>query len=586
MSSAPLGFTSIWIVLCGVKRQVGEPVTPIYLAALDLHTVTEVQCGAPKLRTLNRPPYPTCPQTLLVTINAEELLGLHLALNWRMPERIIDLVVEFKNIVNGTKVSGGMGFAGALMWFGLPTAASLLRGSAPPLARRRLSTVAQLFDRMKPRLKFGLALLRGRNLQAVARIEATGIPIDAKTLSALSDKWSDYAPKLLQLVDQDFGFYDDGQFNVAAFEEWLCKRNIDWPRLPSGAIDLSDDAFSEGARVNLTLRPLKELRVTLKNFRPSGFVFGGDGRNRSPLRPFSSRTGRNQPSNASCILYGPAWMRNLIRPEAGMGLALIDWDQQEFGIAAALSGDVAMQQAYRSGDPYLALALAAGAPNYDDAGTPTKAEIRGQFKVCTLGVQYGMGAGRIARLLRLSEQHAAKLVAHHRATYPDFWRWSDQIEASAFFYGELQSVFGWRVSVGANANPRFVRNFPMQANGAEMLRLACCSVTEADVRVCAPLHDALLIEAPSKDLPDAVATTQRLMAEASAIVLDGFALRTSTKLVSHPNRLGDSRGIAIWNAVESLLGKNLPTSCVNNPPIRPARERDKTSSNTNTCPIS
>ena len=44
-----------------------------------------------------------------------------------------------------------------------------------------------------------------------------------------------------------------------------------------------------------------------------------------------------------------------------MGLAYIDYCQQEFGIAAALSGDTAMKQAYRSGDPYLAFAKQVGA---------------------------------------------------------------------------------------------------------------------------------------------------------------------------------------------------------------------------------
>jgi len=38
----------------------------------------------------------------------------------------------------------------------------------------------------------------------------------------------------------------------------------------------------------------------------------------------------------------------------------VDWSQQEFGIAAALSGDQAMQDAYRSGDSYLAFAKQAG----------------------------------------------------------------------------------------------------------------------------------------------------------------------------------------------------------------------------------
>ena len=39
-------------------------------------------------------------------------------------------------------------------------------------------------------------------------------------------------------------------------------------------------------------------------------------------------------------------------------------------------------------------------------------------------------------------------------------------------------------------------NFPMQANGAEMMRLAAIAATEAGIEVRAPVHDAFLIAAP------------------------------------------------------------------------------------------
>jgi DNA polymerase I-like protein with 3'-5' exonuclease and polymerase domains len=84
------------------------------------------------------------------------------------------------------------------------------------------------------------------------------------------------------------------------------------------------------------------------------------------------------------------WLRGLILPEEGCGLAYIDWEQQEFGIAAALSGDANMLEAYDSGDPYLAFAKQAGAapPNATKASHGT---LREQFKACALAVQYGMG---------------------------------------------------------------------------------------------------------------------------------------------------------------------------------------------------
>jgi hypothetical protein len=39
-------------------------------------------------------------------------------------------------------------------------------------------------------------------------------------------------------------------------------------------------------------------------------------------------------------------------------------------------------------------------------------------------------------------------------------------------------------------------NWPMQANGAEMMRIAAMAATEAGIEVCAPVHDAFLIAAP------------------------------------------------------------------------------------------
>src|SRR6516162_6151014 len=73
------------------------------------------------------------------------------------------------------------------------------------------------------------------------------------------------------------------------------------------------------------------------------------------------RTWPNQPSNAKYIFGPSVWLRSLIKPPPGFSVAYIDWSQQEFGIAAALSGDRSMQDAYLSGDPYLGFAKQAGA---------------------------------------------------------------------------------------------------------------------------------------------------------------------------------------------------------------------------------
>ena len=90
--------------------------------------------------------------------------------------------------------------------------------------------------------------------------------------------------------------------------------------------------------------------------------------------------------------------------------------------------------------------------------------------------------------------------------------------------GSLHTVFGWHVHVGGEPQPALAAEFPMQANGAEMLRLACCLATERGIEVCAPVHDAVLICAPLDRLEADVEAMRAAMAEASRIVLDGFEL--------------------------------------------------------------
>ena len=120
--------------------------------------------------------------------------------------------------------------------------------------------------------------------------------------------------------------------------------------------------------------------------------------------------------------------------------------------------------------------------------------------------------------------------------------------------GRLWAGFGWQIHTRDEINARSLRNFPMQANGAEMLRIACILLTEAGIRVCAPVHDALLIEAPQDELGAAIATTQSLMAEASCIVLDGFELSSDVREVRYPDRYMDKRGVVMWNTVMNLIG--------------------------------
>jgi DNA polymerase I-like protein with 3'-5' exonuclease and polymerase domains len=213
-----------------------------------------------------------------------------------------------------------------------------------------------------------------------------------------------------------------------------------------------------------------------------------------------------------------------------------------------------MMAAYSSGDPYLEFAKQARAVP-TDATKATHGPTRELFKQCVLAVQYGMEHESLAARIGQPPVVARDLLRAHRDTYRDFWRWSDAAVNLAMLKGTLPTVFGWHIHVGENSNPRMLRNFPMQANGAEMLRLACCLATERGIEVCAPVHDAVLICAPLDRLEKDIAGMRAAMAEASKIILNGFELRTDVSRTLYPDRYHDVRGTEMWNRVMELITK-------------------------------
>jgi DNA polymerase I len=563
-----LPFRQVWAIDFEFCVSPGENPEPVCLVAWELRSGRRLRLWRDEFGTA--PPYPTGPGALLVAYYASAEISCHLALGWPVPERVLDLFTEFRNGTNGIPTGNGAGLLGALAYHGLDGIGALekdemrllvLRGGPWSDVERAqildycesdVAALARLLPAMLPKLDLPRALLRGRYMSAVARMERNGVPIDVATFELLKQNWWKIQDQLIEEIDADYGVFDGRVFKADRFATWLANEKIPWPRLESGRLDLSDDAFREMARGYPSIAPLRELRAALSEMRLADLAVGLDGRNRAMLSAFRARTGRNQPSNTKFIFGPSVWLRGLIQPPPGCGIAYIDWQQQEFGIAAALSGDPLMMDAYRSGDPYLAFAKQAGAAPKDATKASHKA-IRDQFKSTVPAVQYGMGADSLGQRIGQPPIRARELLRLHRETYRVFWRWSDAAVDHAMLTGCLHTVFGWKVQVPSSSNERSLRNFPMQANGAEMLRLACCRATEAGIEVCAPVHDAVLICAPLDRLDLDVARMQTMMREASRIVLDGFELGTDATVVHHPDRYMDERGTVMWQRVMALV---------------------------------
>jgi len=548
------------------------------MVALELLSGRRLRLWQDQLNGLPEAPFYTGNNSLFVAYFASAEIGCFLALSWTLPTRILDLFTEFRVATNGTDVIAGNGLIGALAHYGLPAMAAgekdemrnLVLTGGPWSTRQQTEildyceTDVRALERLLPEMapaitsskqRLGQALLRGRYMGAVARMERNGVPIDMEMFQALRENWDHLPVPLIQAVDEELGVFDSQTFKADLFEAYLARNDIPWPRLESGKLALSDKVFRQQAKAHPKLAPLRELRHALSELRLNKLAVGPDGRNRTLLSPFRSKTGRNQPSNSKFIFGPSVWVRGLIKPGPGRAIAYLDWKSQEIAIAAALSDDEALWEAYSTGDPYMTFAIQAGlAP--PGATKDTHKDIRNRCKAIVLGVQYGMSAESMALNAGVHVADARDLLLRHKGTYWRFWKWAEENVNAALLGASLHTRFGWsiRLGFGSNANSRSLLNWPMQSNGAEMMRLACCEATEAGLIICAPIHDALLLEASVEDIDEHIAKLSTIMQRASEFVLgDGRVCGVDVDKVVYPDRYADERGAVMWDRVMGIL---------------------------------
>ena len=176
-----------------------------------------------------------------------------------------------------------------------------------------------------------------------------------------------------------------------------------------------------------------------------------------------------------------------------------------------------------------------------------------------LATQYGMQAETLAGRLSCSSFEAHELLSQHRSLFAPYWRWSDDWVAHALDSGVMRTVFGWECRTGiAEFNERSIRNWPVQATGSEILRIACILGHRHGIELLAPVHDAVLIGAPLERIEADTALMREIMRRASRIVFNAdphgpHELRTDATIVLYPNRYSDKRGSEIWQRVLDLL---------------------------------
>jgi len=560
----------------------GNPPTPVCYTAKSLNTGKIL-----KQWIDDSTPVPEYihPNNIVVAYNASAEMLCHQVLGWPRADYIFDPMVEYLLLTNGKPRPAEYNLYAVADLFDIEhppsdykiaTRDRILAGGPYSETEKNeildycftdIAVTENLFNAMKTEINLPQALFRGRYQWAIAMMTYYGIPIDEAKYLILMGNWEYIQKKIIEAVNKDYDVYvetrDGYVWSNEKFVAFINNHQIPWDYTTSGQPRLDKKYFSDMAKAYPILLPLADAKYLAGQMRLSSFDIGDDFRNRAAFFPFKTITGRNAPSPAHFIFGGPAFIRFLIKPPEGWALAYLDYGQQEIAIAAKLSEDLVMQADYLTGDIYLSFGKAVGLLP-PDATKKSHASFREVLKQAFLGLNYGMEAQSLANRTNISLFEAMSIIKYHQLRYSTFHKWradylftanaSDKIHTSLAWTAYTQ-FYAQRPKKDLNKNvhsSNWLKNWPMQSCGSDILRLSTIMCLEAGIQVIAPVHDAILIQASLEQLDMQVKLTQDLMTEASYQILE-FPIRTDVKIVKYPETYSDDRGVKTWNTIWEII---------------------------------
>jgi len=520
------------------------------------------------------PPFDIGPDALFVAYSAWAEMTCFKVLGWPFPVHIFDQHTAYlaasnillpynpdevrhkprKRLPDACRAYGLEGWDGT--WRGRYSPEEILAYCEEDGRMEVLLLRAQL--RGRGQLALGVLFWSNYSAKCIAQIQARGMPIDMELWNLVQENKAAVVGELLRQFDPSYGSDDpiytpEGQWSYARFERHLIRTGVPaWPRLESGKLDTDSDAFRMMYHVP-GIEGLHALRDSLGFIVKARLPIGKDGRNRPSLFPFGTTTGRNahakSPYNAHAGIRG-----FMVFPPASIG-AYLDWRTQEVGVAAAYSGDRTLINDYGGGDIYHALALMCGLADDPDPirWKKNNPAMRNRMKPLQLGINYGMGVPSLARGLDRHPLIASEIIERHKRRYPRFWQWRADMVQTAMLERRMESVFGWPLYISTSPNKRTLYNFPMQAGGAEMLRLATMRLCDAGIVPIMLIHDGILFEETDREK---IEHAKEIMRGAGRDVCDGFEIGVDVdQLLEGGARYRDKRPMAqkMWDTIMDVL---------------------------------
>ncbi|HLA25696.1 MAG TPA: DNA polymerase I [Patescibacteria group bacterium] len=220
--------------------------------------------------------------------------------------------------------------------------------------------------------------------------------------------------------------------------------------------------------------------------------------------------------------YGKKIRRAFIA-ESGNLLISADYSQIELRIAAALSNDKTMLEAFKNGED---IHTRTAAEIWEVAPDKVTSDMRRNAKAINFGIMYGMGANGLAAGAGISREEAQIFIEKYFSVHKGVYKYLGSIKQMAYEKGFVETLFGRRryfpelqtehQGMKAAAEREAV-NHPIQGTAADLMKLAMIRLYEIPQilqgrwKMILQVHDELIFEAPEKEAEEAAKIIKKIM---------------------------------------------------------------------------
>ncbi|AXC33258.1 DNA polymerase I [Mycobacterium phage SemperFi] len=230
------------------------------------------------------------------------------------------------------------------------------------------------------------------------------------------------------------------------------------------------------------------------------------------INPLQARTSRMSITGIPAqTLPSSDWIvRRCFLAEPGDVMASIDYQTQELRVLAALSGDKAMIEAFKTGADLHQMTA-------DAAGVERKVGKTANFQKV-----YGGGAEALAGAVGISIPVAKSVHEAFSRTYPGVTRYSKKLSMEAGRNGYIINPMGRRLPVDS-ARTYSALNYMIQSTSRDVTCKALIRLHDAGYTpyLRLPIHDEIVASLPESEAERAAAHIGQLMAEEMGPVLIG-----------------------------------------------------------------